>query len=156
MLFGDNGVIVDQAIHTRGLTLTADIYEKALREGILVDFDTYIKKPGAYQMRVAVRDLTTSRIGSASEFVSIPNLDNKQLALSGILMTQESGVSPNLDLTARRFTSGMNVTISARIYNAILDPANATSADCDAGKFVSRGETGADWANSIRRRYEPK
>ena len=38
-------------------------------------------------------------------------------------MTQESGVSPNLDLTARRFTSGMNVMFSARIYNAILDPA---------------------------------
>jgi len=122
MLFGDNGVIVDQAIHTRGLTLTADIYEKALREGILVSFDSYIKRPGAYQMRVAIRDLTTSRIGSASEFVSVPDLNNKQLALSGVLMTQESGVSPNLELTARRFTSGMNVQFSARIYNAVLDP----------------------------------
>jgi VWFA-related protein len=123
MLFGDNGIIVDQATHTRELKLTANVYEQAMREGILVNFDTYIKKPGPYQMRVAVRDLTTSRIGSASEFIAVPDLNNKQLALSGILMTQESGVAANLELTARHFTSGMNVQFSARIYNAIRDPA---------------------------------
>jgi VWFA-related protein len=133
MIFGSNGIVVDQTTVGRNLSLRGNTYEQALREGITVQFDTPVKKPGAYQFRVAARDMASSRIGSAGQFVAVPDLNNKQLALSGIVMR---GVSKTADETApnaapepgtnpavRRFAVGSNVQFVCAIYNALLDPA---------------------------------
>src|SRR5262249_53999023 len=44
-------------------------------------------KPGFYQARIAVREDSSSLIGSATRWVEIPDLSKKQLALSSILLT---------------------------------------------------------------------
>lgn len=64
-LFGDNGGVVHEASETRTVRLTDRDYERILREGLIYQLDMPVKKPGAYQFRVAVRDATSSRIGTA-------------------------------------------------------------------------------------------
>jgi hypothetical protein len=43
-------------------------------------------KPGIYQVRFAVRDARTGRVGSASQWVEVPDLATKHLAMSSVLI----------------------------------------------------------------------
>jgi VWFA-related protein len=45
-----------------------------------------VKKPGAYYIRVAVKDEVSGKIGSAYQFVKIPNLRDGRLALSDLFL----------------------------------------------------------------------
>jgi VWFA-related protein len=45
-----------------------------------------VKKPGAYYIRVAVKDEISGKIGSAYQFVRIPNLRDGRLALSDLFL----------------------------------------------------------------------
>lgn len=45
-----------------------------------------VKKPGSYYVRIAVRDVKLDKIGSAYQYVEIPDLNKKGLALSDIFM----------------------------------------------------------------------
>jgi VWFA-related protein len=48
-------------------------------------YPVYVK-PGLYQVRVAVRDETTGRSGTAHGWIEIPNLSSGQLALSSLML----------------------------------------------------------------------
>ena len=45
-----------------------------------------IKKAGAYQLRAALRDESSQRLGSASQFIEVPDIKKNKLLLSGILL----------------------------------------------------------------------
>jgi hypothetical protein len=45
-----------------------------------------VKKPGAYQLRTAVRDANSERVGSASQFIEVPDVSKGHLTLSGIVL----------------------------------------------------------------------
>jgi len=129
MVFGNNGIIVDQQTFDRKVSLRGETFEKALREGLMLQFDMPIKRPGDYQIRVAARDVTTSKVGAVGEFVQIPDLTNHQLALSGIVLSAvanpESTTSDTkMNPATRRFPSGINVRFACAIYNALSDPTN--------------------------------
>jgi hypothetical protein len=85
MIFGNNGAVVDQATYDRAIQLRGDTYEKALGEGLMLQFDIPVKRPGAYQVRVAARDVPTSRIGAVGQFVEVRTRQSST-ALSGIVM----------------------------------------------------------------------
>jgi len=84
--FGDNGVPVDQNGRTYTLKLPDELYKRALRDGLVYDVTVPIKKPGAYQLRMSLRDASSERIGAASQFVEAPDLKKDRLALSGIVV----------------------------------------------------------------------
>ncbi len=84
--FGDNGNPTDQISKTYTLTISAEKYQKFVSEGFIYYFAFPIKKPGAYQMRVAIRDHASEKVGSANQFVEIPNLKKNRLTLSGIVL----------------------------------------------------------------------
>jgi VWFA-related protein len=126
IIFGNNGALVDQATFDRTIQLRADIYEKALREGLMLQFDIPVKRPGAYQVRVAARDIPTSHIGAVGQFVEVPDLGNHRLALSGIVMDGEPDSSASagresVNAAVRRFPLGSNVRFACGIYNAVAD-----------------------------------
>ena len=81
MTFGDNGIVVDQLSHTHTLRLRGEAYENALKHGVTYSISVPIKKPGAYQLRTALRDVDSNRIGSASQFVEVPDINKKRLDL---------------------------------------------------------------------------
>jgi len=45
-----------------------------------------MKRPGAFLMRAVVRDAASERIGSASQYVQVPDTRKGQLAISGIFL----------------------------------------------------------------------
>ena len=59
---------------------------EALRDGALYTLDVPVPKRGAYQIRVAVRDQTTGKIGSATQFLEIPELKKKGFALASVIL----------------------------------------------------------------------
>jgi hypothetical protein len=89
MTFGDNGVPVDQSGRTYSLQLPEALYKQAQRDGLVYYVTVPIKRPGAYQLRISLRDTVTERIGSASQFVEVPDLKKNRLALSGIVLRGE-------------------------------------------------------------------
>ncbi len=122
MIFGDNGAIVDQQTFARKISLRGETYQKALRDGFMIRFDMPVKRSGAYQMRIAALDVTTSKVGAAGMFVQVPDLSNHHLALSGIVVSgsdindHDSGVS-----ALRHFNAGTNLQFGCGIFNAMLD-----------------------------------
>ena len=85
--FGDSGRIIESLDRVHTLTLPADLYRRVLRDGITYNLNVPIKKAGAYQLRMAVRDTATERTGSASQFIEVPDLKKNRLALSGLIVT---------------------------------------------------------------------
>lgn len=86
MTFGDNGIPVDQLGRTYNLQLPDVWYQRAQRDGLVYNVTVPLKKAGAYQLRVSLRDSSTERIGSASQFVEVPDLKKNHLAVSGIVL----------------------------------------------------------------------
>jgi VWFA-related protein len=128
VLFSANGAVVNRQDHNAVLRLRGHPYERALREGVVYGVDLPLPSPGAFQLRVALRDSASQKIGAAGQFIQAPNLSNGQLALSDILLYAEganatAGVSSELqtDLVLRRFHQGASLVFGYTIYNAALD-----------------------------------
>ena len=131
--FGDNGLVVDQSGQTYTLSFTPEIYEKYMKQGLVHSFAFPAKKPGAFQMRVAIRDVGTDRVGSANQFIDIPNLKKDRLLMSGVVLEnvpfdewQRRGTSfataatttAFSDTSARQFKSGTVLNYAFTIFNA--------------------------------------
>ena len=86
VIFGDNGAPIEQLAKSYTLTVKDEMYKKILKEGFVYYFNLPIKKPGAYQFRVAIRDAQAEKVGSASQFIEVPNLKKDRLTISGIVL----------------------------------------------------------------------
>ena len=120
VIFGDNGSLVEQVRRAATLSLSPNDYAHAMRYGMQLTFDIPVKKPGAYQVRIAARDKASSRIGSAGQFVAVPDLGNKKVAVSGVILGTATD-SAGQDLAnpgARRFTPNSDVYFVYMLYNA--------------------------------------
>jgi len=139
LTFGDGGQVVDEVNRTETIRARGDSFQGMLRNGLIFSMKLPVKKPGAYQLRVAVRDAAGERTGSASQFVEVPDLARGRLALSGVVMMGRGNVEPGAAGAAagapasafdpdavpavRRFRRGASLDYYLHIYNARLDPA---------------------------------
>lgn len=151
--FGDNGTVLDQISRTQTMRLRGETYKRALEDGLVFIITVPVKKPGAYQLRTALRDTATERVGSASQFIDVPNINKNQLTLSGIIINgrdpsaksaparnqdaaatgpdaqarnaaaEETETDPRAGPAVRRFRHGMVMSYTYVIYNAALDKA---------------------------------
>jgi VWFA-related protein len=135
--FGDNGTVVDQPVgKTYTLSLPDEIYKRAMRDGLVYYLTVPIKKAGAYQLRISLRDSETKRIGSASQFIEVPDIKKNRLALSGLVLNGDTSANNgnqmnegidrgNAETSAavRHFKGGMAIDYALVIYNAKLDKA---------------------------------
>src|SRR5258705_7913674 len=143
--FDDGGLVVDQRFRTETVMVRGDDYTPALRDGITFGINLPVRKPGAFQLRVAVRDVPTERVGSANQFIAVPNLNKNRLTLSGLYVAgnvskdsatipagHDAGSAGNNegDLTAqdprtgpavRRFRPGTAIDYGYEAYNVRLD-----------------------------------
>ncbi len=62
-------------------------FEGGLTPNVFYNYQTKLT-PGLHQMRVATRDLKTGRIGSAVQWVEVPDLKSRKLALSSLLVAE--------------------------------------------------------------------
>jgi hypothetical protein len=78
--------------------------------------------PGLYQIRVAVRDKKSGRIGSASEWVSVPNLKDGEFALSSLFlgeMNAEALATGKLPINGdHRFRSSSRLGFLTYVYHS--------------------------------------
>jgi VWFA-related protein len=136
ILFGENGRVIDQQMRQVTVRLTKDVYENAMESGLVYTLDTPIKQAGAFQYRVALRDQNSSKIGSAGQFIEVPNLANGRMALSGLVVLKDipdkpaMGAAPQAAREAitggpavRQFHSGDKLIYAYSIYNAALNEA---------------------------------
>jgi VWFA-related protein len=85
--------------------------------------------PGIYQVRVAARDEKSGRVGSAMDWVVIPDLTRKQLTLSSLLLGGEvldSGANKNGSAQVQlsvdhRFSRSSHLPYWVFVYNARRD-----------------------------------
>lgn len=99
VLFGDNGRIAGEHSQTETLRVRGEAYERLLHDGLVDVFSMPVKKPGIYQLRVAVRDLASTRLGSAGQVIEVPDLSSDRLALSGLILSSID----NLDAALAQF-----------------------------------------------------
>lgn len=129
--FDEAGNAVDELSRTDALRVRGEAYEQVLKYGFVYYAVLPVKRPGAYQLRTVLRDHESGRVGSAGQFVEIPDLKKGRLALSGLVLGasaagQESeGARPQPDPRAgeavRHFKTGMVMRYGFVIYNARLD-----------------------------------
>ena len=78
-------------------------------------------KPGIYQVRVAARDDVSGLVGSAMEWIVIPDLAMRQLALSSLLVGLESVATSGDRIqwsVDKKFQQGSHVRFMTFVYNA--------------------------------------
>jgi VWFA-related protein len=135
--FNENGAIVEQHGRAFSLRLNEANWRLALRKGFSFTDDFIIKKPGAYQFRAVIRDPETGRMGSAGQFIQVPDLNKNRLELSGLVLIStpaEPGQPPAVaepeserdDIqpapSVRRFSKNSEIDYGAFVYNPTPDP----------------------------------
>ena len=137
----ENGLTIDRGGRSYTLRVKGSDYEAAMRDGIMYALDVPIKNPGAYQLRLAVRDESSKRVGSASQFIEVPNIKKNNLALSGISMNGEYENGGKVEALVqaspalRRMKRGMILSYGFAIYNPKLDPSNRPNLTTQAKLF---------------------
>ena len=103
--------------------------DESLEAGVIYSMMVPVKRPGGVQVRFAVRDAASGALGAAGEFVEIPELKKGTLALSGVVLGEESqsALTPDDDTAAvarisspalRVFNPGARLVYTYEIYNA--------------------------------------
>ena len=122
---GEDGKVVDQFSDTQKLDVDGEAFPGVLKNGLSFVLNVPVKKSGAYQLRVAIRDVATDRIGSAGQFVQVPDVSKNHLSLSGIVISGiNQGATTGGDAllqavpSLRRLTHGLVLSYSYTIYNA--------------------------------------
>lgn len=115
--FDNNGKVAQEMRRAEPLTIPANRYEQALRDGLVYTISLPMQKAGPYQVRVAVRDDDTGALGSDSQFVEIPDARTSRLSVAGLIMqgtNSETGSRP----AVRRFKRGDSLEYSLLVYGA--------------------------------------
>ena len=126
--FGGDGRVVEQASYPQAVRAADEQeYQRLLRDGLTYIFNLPVKSAGAYQVRAAVRDSSSERVGAAAQFVEVPDLSKQRLVLSGVVVSgvnPAAGAAPESDPQAgpavRRLRQGTMLDYRYNIYNAKL------------------------------------
>ena len=132
--------VVDEFNRTHTIRFPAAHVDAIERNGLIYTADIPVKKPGAYNFRVALRDATSKQLGSAGQLIEVPDLKKSKLLLSGLTVGEvelrdgkpvlpaeekaQNGFSPVASVThtaIRRFQPGAILGYSYKIYSASLD-----------------------------------
>ena len=136
--FGDNGTVIDQLARTETMKMRGTAYDMVLKDGFVYSVQFPVKKPGGYQLRIALRDAETSNIGSANQFIEIPSIKKTRMVLSGIVLQQVNtaidAAKPDKDAelagarqdaALRRFRAGSTLAYNLSAYNSQTNSAAA-------------------------------
>jgi VWFA-related protein len=144
--FKDDGRIVHETWRTHEVIIPANKFEYFKTHGLIYTIVLPVKKPGAYQLRTVVRDSVSEQVGSANQFIEVPDVKKGRLVLSGIAIQgisaeeakkrlteqnlqqaegaqNEQGEDPQFGPAMRKIKGEMLMNYGALIYNAQIDKA---------------------------------
>jgi VWFA-related protein len=139
------GIVLDEhgaAVEKFGDRLSINIPaqpDAALRQDLIYNFQTALK-PGLYQVRIAARDSKSRLTGSAMQWIEIPDLATRRLALSSLLLGEINRETQTLKGEAasiagatlnvnRRFARTSRLRFLTYVYNAARGADNSASPD---------------------------
>jgi VWFA-related protein len=135
LMFDDNGGIVENIGRTQTLRFRGKTLEIAKKNGFVFSIDVPLRKTGVFQIKAAVCDNATRKLGSAYQYLEIPKLEKERLAVSGLVMSGlESKAAPNsspqLILSenpnagpaVREFVRGGGLSLACFAYNPTVHP----------------------------------
>jgi len=100
-------------------------------------------KPGLYQVRVAARDDRTGRVGSTARWIEVPDLAQKRLTLSNLMLNgqlvgshQKEGAEQVQFSVDHRFKKGSHLNFLTIVYNAA--PGSGGAPDLESQIRISR------------------
>jgi VWFA-related protein len=116
---GEHGAIAGSNDRAYRIRLSPEEYQAALSGGLVFKLNVKLAKPGAYQMRVAVRDAASGKVGSASQFVEVPDFQKRRLTLSGIIMNgpQVEGTSRGWEASNKDYGIATPGTAAMRVFH---------------------------------------
>ena len=135
---GQTGVGFSETVKA---ALTPDEYKRALTSGI--GYTGHVELPaGVYQLRVAVRETDTGKLGSLSKYLEVPDMSKKRFTMSSVFLhavdPAAGAKAQPAPLTALRQISRKNdLRYSAVVYNAKLEGGKP---QLNAQLTISRGD----------------
>ncbi|HEX8130059.1 MAG TPA: VWA domain-containing protein, partial [Pyrinomonadaceae bacterium] len=144
-----------KAVYSNGRTLTLDgnaAAPSASRGKLVTNFSIPVPAPGLYQFRTAARDAASGLVGSAFEWVEVPDVKANRFALSGLLVTERRRASaqaagatsaatpatPDVLRVERRFARASHVFLQLYIYNATRRAAAGSVPDVELEIKITR------------------
>ena len=129
MVFDQDGTEVAHLSTGFAVALTREGEQDALRDGLAYTLRIPIREPGGYQLRFAVRDRQSGALGTAGEFLEVPDVARGAFSLSGIVLRSEETVASSVSdqsnqvlLTpaqaVRIYPPGSRLSYAYEIYNA--------------------------------------
>ena len=100
-------------------------YRYGVEHGLRLSFQITLPSPGAWQIRAVVADGTSDRLGSAVQFVEIPNVKLGSLAMSGLVLRGETPAGatgpadPDAAPDVRIFKAGGRYTFSYAVFGVL-------------------------------------
>ncbi len=143
VILNDQGKTIE-TFRTR-LTVSAVPNEYTTRDtGVVYNYKVKLQ-PGLYQLRAAVRDEKSGKVGSSTEWIEVPDLTKKQLALSSLLLRStrkgENANNANPQFSVdHHFSRSAQLSFLMFIYNASK---NSTAAKPDLTAQVQVFRNGA-------------
>ncbi len=135
-VYGAEDKPVDTFERSYTVSLLPSAHERALAEGLVQRLQLPVKKPGAYQIRGAVRDRQAGRIGSAGEFVEVPDLRRGGLALSGISLRGRGDSGDSAEAAdVLRCRRGQTVFYAYQVLNAQPDREGSVNVEVRAALY---------------------
>jgi VWFA-related protein len=85
---GETGQIIDQVSRLEKIRVSAATLARFRSEGMVGGLNVPIAKPGAYLLRIAVRDELSGKIGSSGQYIEVPNINSKEgIVLSSLVIS---------------------------------------------------------------------
>lgn len=138
MTFDDGGVPVDRRSRSQEIIVPRSQYQTALSKGLIFGINLPVKAAGAFQLRIAVRDSGSGRVGSANQYIEVPDLTKGRLTLSGLYLAEHDANRSGLTKVSTTATTADG----AKDMNA-KEGSVDQSADPQAGPAVRRFRSGA-------------
>jgi VWFA-related protein len=106
LVFDADGAEVAHLSTGFAVALTREAAEDALRDGLVYSLRVPIRRPGGYQLRFALRDRASGALGSAGEFVEMPDISGGRFALSGLVLRRQAQPSAPAAIGSDQFVVG--------------------------------------------------
>jgi VWFA-related protein len=119
--YGVSGAEMEGGIDQRmRVSLNQEGYDRAMKNGLVYATTIAVHKPGPYVVRAALLDEAREELGTANQFIMVPNVANGRLALSGLLFASSLATKDDVTPAAqpRTVAPGEHASFAFEVLNA--------------------------------------
>jgi len=117
-VFNADGTQAGARNQTFTVSVSRDKMAKYPKMSLQHGVDIPVSKPGPYQVRAAVRDAASGRVGSSYAFLDIPDFNRREISLSSLALSLPAGMAvvPAIRPEWNEFAPGTSVQFSCEVF----------------------------------------